>query len=146
VTNLEIVQRHLYAPGRAVEMTELFCNPEAVEAFARAMAPVVDPEFEVVRSTPFWGSGGKVGGLDDWLALYVDAMAHFRVFRVVVDEVVELDDDRVMALARCEIRTMTGEVELDVPTGAIVTLREGRFLRLQEFSNRPETYAAAGLT
>jgi ketosteroid isomerase-like protein len=145
VGNVEVVEQYLYAPGRVTDMRELFLNPRAVEAFADYIRPALDPEFEVVRSTPFWGRGGRVGGFEEWLALYTESMEMFKVFRVVVDELIEVGDDRVLALARCEIRTATGDVDLDQPTGALVTVAEGRILRIQEFSNRPEALAAAGL-
>lgn len=141
-----LVERYLYAPGRVTDMRELFLNPRAVEAFAEYIRPALDPEFEVVRSTPFWGRGGRVGGIDAWLALYSESMEMFKVFRVVIDELVEVGDSSVLALARCEIRTATGDVYLDQPTGALVTVRDGRILKLQEFMNRPEALEAAGLS
>jgi ketosteroid isomerase-like protein len=141
-----LVERYLYSPGRVTDMRELFLNPRAVEAFADYVRPVLDAEFEVVRSTPFWGRGGRVGGLDEWLALYTESMEMFNVFRVVVEELIETGDDGVLALARCEIRTATGDVDLDQPTGALVTVRDGRILRIQEFMNRPEALEAAGLS
>ena len=54
-------------------------------------------------------------------------------------------DDEVVVLGRLHGRGRASGVELDVPMGFVWTLRDGKVVRIQSFSEQADALRAAGL-
>jgi ketosteroid isomerase-like protein len=69
-------------------------------------------------------------------------------FEGLVSDDVELIDagaEKVVTLYRGEVRGRAGGANVEVAFSYVVTFRDGKILRDQWFSNRPEALEAAGL-
>jgi ketosteroid isomerase-like protein len=104
----------------------------------------LDPEVEVygalssTSGVPYRGHAG----FRQWLA---DIDDQFERWEIWVDEMRELDGDRVLGFGGVRMSGRGSGVELDQPFAWLFTFRAGRLLRYQAFRDRDEALRAAGV-
>lgn len=146
LSHAETVQRYFYPP-EPLDLVVALATPEAVAAIKEFLGRVVHEDFEVVRTDRgIWSKfGGHFHGVDEWVSEYHGETRVWNAFVIVLESMVELDADRVLALVRMDCRTATGNVEINQPSGCIYTFADGKVRKLEEFMTRVEAVEASGL-
>ena len=75
--------------------------------------------------------------LQDWLDMFDDVTN--------VPEVLDLDDDRVVAVQHATGRARASGVQTDIRYAVVYTLRDGKIVRGREYIDRSEALEAVGL-
>ena len=101
-----------------------------------------DIEFDVTGYGPWTEPVKTYRGPTAILEFFGRMMAGVRVLTVDVHEVSAVDDDRVIALYT-ERRQEAGGAPYPLEVGIVYTLRDGRFTRVQVFSDFAAARAAA---
>jgi ketosteroid isomerase-like protein len=117
------------------------------EAFAagdvEAMVALVDPEFEFFPVTANITTGGAPYRGHDGLRQYVaDAARVWRELRIHPDEYRDLGD-RVLTLGHTRARG--GGMILDLPSGWVWHMRDGKIVSCRVYASHEEALAAVGL-
>jgi ketosteroid isomerase-like protein len=129
-------------PGPEVDLVALFAVDDlagSAEQFARSF----DPEFECALRFPgaeptvYRGPKALRECWREWLGPWAS-------YRVEIDELIDLDE-RVIVLARDYGRREHGAPEIEQRDLGIWTVRNGRVLRAEFFTDRSEGLASAGL-
>jgi ketosteroid isomerase-like protein len=109
-----------------------------------AVVETFDPDvvFEPQRAS-VQGTYRGHDGVRDWLA---DTRENFAAFRLFITERRDLGDDRVLSIGTLRFRGQGSGVETEVPTAAVVTLRNGKIVRLKDYGDRSKALEAAGLS
>jgi ketosteroid isomerase-like protein len=142
---VEVASRYF----RAIEAADLvpWVENDEIDLEARKrVEPLLDPEFEVVDSATLAGLGVKPRGRG-WEFLrgnYREMLSAFETYSERVDDVRDLGGGRVLALGEARGRPRAGGPEVVQLGGVIVTVREGRIVRIEFFLDRAEALAAAG--
>jgi ketosteroid isomerase-like protein len=76
--------------------------------------------------------------VQDWLDTFDDSS-------VVVEELRDVGDDRVLAIHRAKARAKLSGVEIDLRYAVVYTLRAGRVVRAREYLSVDEALEAVGL-
>jgi ketosteroid isomerase-like protein len=104
------------------------------------------PDLEIVTSGAFLDRGMVYRGRDG-IAQFFEMLADsFEWFEYELEDVVEVDEDRVLALLRLRARGRGSGVEVDTPLAHLWELRDEKAARMQAFAEREEAFAALGLT
>ena len=106
-----------------------------IEAFAE------DSEF-VPQRAPIQGTYRGRDALREFLA---DNAENFDVFHPSYQDIRDLGD-RVLAIGRLRIQGKEGGVELEVPSALVVTYRDGKVVRFEDFGDERKALAAVGLS
>jgi hypothetical protein len=128
-------------------------NPEvllrrAVEAInagdAEAAVAITHPEavLEPLRAA----TEGAFVGHEGARRFIVDTAETFDVFRLELDEVRDLGDDRVLFTGTITVRGRGSGVEAPIPAAAIAEFRDGLLWRYHDYGDARRARAAAGLT
>jgi ketosteroid isomerase-like protein len=124
----------------------LWVGSDEIDLEARErVEPFLDPEFEVVDSATLAGLGVKARGRG-WEFLrgnYREMLSAFETYSERIDEVRDLGDGRVLGLGQARGRPRGGGPEVVQLGGVIVTVRDGRIVRIEFFLDRAEAIAAA---
>jgi ketosteroid isomerase-like protein len=110
---------------------------------AEAAVALTDPEvvIEALRSSV----EGAYRGHDGVRRMIADSAENFEIYRLEYGEVRELDDGRVLAIGTLHVRGRGSEIETDVPTAGIATLRDGRILHWKDYGDAQRAREAAGV-
>jgi ketosteroid isomerase-like protein len=76
--------------------------------------------------------------VQDWLDTFDD-------FSVVPEELLNIDDDRVIAIQRASGRAKLSGIDTQLRYAVVYTLRGGRIVRCREYADRKEALEAVGL-
>ena len=106
-----------------------------IESFAE------DSEF-IPQRAPIQGTYRGRDALREFLA---DNAENFDVFHPSYQDIRDLGD-RVLAIGRLRIQGKEGGVELEVPSAIVVTYRDGKIVRFEDFGDDRKALAAAGLS
>ena len=133
---------------KAIEFPDLvpWVEDDEVDLEARKrVEPFLDPEVEVVDSATLAGLGVKPRGRGwDFLrSNYREMLSAFETYSERVDDVRDLGGGRVLALGEARGRPHGGGPEVVQLGGEIVTVRDGRIVRIEFFLDRAEALAAA---
>jgi ketosteroid isomerase-like protein len=135
--NVELVR------GRYATYNAAMDAPNPQEAVRDWVESFADPEIEWVpeASTPETQTFHGVDGVTAFFDLLFDAFdyAHQWPERFIDCR------DRVLVFVRFEARARTTGLELSEPWAHLVTVRNSRVVRLEQFRNRDEALEAAGL-
>jgi hypothetical protein len=150
--NLELARRLF--PG-SVDLVASISSPETLRA---VLEPLVDPQFETVAapgqlpltdagamsadpsSRPtYYGIDGFLAGFRDWLSTWVS-------WTVTPEELIVVDDRRVLALIGVTARSKTHGVEMPIEAANLLTFEAGRLTRLELYFKRAHARAATGLS
>jgi uncharacterized protein len=119
------------------------------EAFADggldAMAEFWDPDINWRAAEGAIDDVGEMHGrvavrryVQDWLDTFDDSS-------VVVEELRDVGDDRVLAIQRAKGRAKLSGVEIDLRYAVVYTLRAGKVVRAREYLSVDEALEAVGL-
>jgi ketosteroid isomerase-like protein len=139
------VARRYFKATEAADLA-LWVENDEVDLEARTRAePFLDPDFEVVDSATLAGLGVKPRGRG-WEFLrgnYREMLSAFESYSERVEELRDLGGGRVLALGEARGRPRGGGPEVVQLGGVIVTVREGKVVRIEFFLDRAEALAAA---
>jgi ketosteroid isomerase-like protein len=125
------VVRTLIPQGR--DIAPLFRDERAFAQVREALDPLVLNDFENVVVVPGQTRTGRGtdGMRDNWL----DWLEPWATYRVHIDELTELGD-RVLALTRHFGRRKDMEAEVEMIAAVILTFRDGRVARWEDYAER----------
>jgi ketosteroid isomerase-like protein len=128
-------------PSKAVDLVELFNQPDAGPDFASAMSPdarvVFGPGDPGNRS--YRGAEGLVEGWRDWLEPYAE-------YALEVEQFIDASEDRVVMLAKVRARTRRDAVLIEHSPAAVYELSNGMVTRIDFYLDRAEALEAVGLS
>jgi ketosteroid isomerase-like protein len=136
--NVELMRRWYAAYNAAMDA------PNTREAVSDWVEAAVDPEIEWVpeASTPETQTFHGVDGVTAFFDLLFDAFDYAHQWP---ERFIDCGD-RDLVFVRLEARGRTTGLELSEPWAHLVTVRNGRVSRLEQFRNRDEALEAAGLS
>jgi ketosteroid isomerase-like protein len=88
---------------------------------------------------------GEMQGIESARLYVQDWLGTFDNFSVVPEELLDVDDDRVIAIQRASGRAKLSGIETQLRYAVVYTLRGGRIVRCREYADRKEALKAAGL-
>jgi ketosteroid isomerase-like protein len=89
---------------------------------------------------------GEIEGRDALRRYYQDWIDTFAGLTVVPGELLEVDDDRLVASHHATGRARQSGVETELRYAVVYTLREGMIVRGREYGDRQEALKAVGLS
>ena len=131
--NVEIVRRAMSAAYRRPKP-----DFETINVLYHPDHEIVSRLADVLGVTSLRGAGGYREWLDntgevwEWMELELE-------------EVSNIDDERVLVVSRARARSRLGGVPLDQRFGSIVTVDDGKLVRTQTYRSVDEARKAAGL-
>jgi ketosteroid isomerase-like protein len=119
------------------------------DAVREALGALLHPDFEAEWHIGADGSAptpmrGVAKGFDAYWDRYQDLLDTMESYRITPENVIELEDGRVVIPSRNIIRARGG-VELEFASGAIWKLEDGLIRRIDEYVDRAELYRDAGV-
>jgi ketosteroid isomerase-like protein len=147
--NVEIVRRFIDAMGRSFEV--YWENPRSIAAAVEAgdLWPEQREVFSYAAPEVEW----KAVFLDETHRGYLqiakvwdDYLRWAEDYRVELQEVDDLGDNCVYAVVSVVGKAKTGGTSMETRLFDLFTLRNGRIVRLEEFTSREQALAAAGLS
>ena len=109
------------------------------DAWVEAFHPDVD---FIPQRAPIQGTFRGHDGIRTFLA---DNEESFDVFRLEYDYVRAVGD-RVIAIGKLRVRGKGSGVEVETPTAIVLTFRDGKVVRLEDFGDGQKALEAAGLS
>jgi ketosteroid isomerase-like protein len=140
--NVEIV-RGLIPPPDA-DVAALLRDDSLFEQTSTALEPLIDP---AVESVAIWQGGGATTyvGIDGFRNLWLDWLEPWATYHVHVDEVIDAGD-RIVVLIRDRARPHDAEAEVELISGSVWEVRDGKVVRVEFCGSREEALEAAGLS
>jgi ketosteroid isomerase-like protein len=133
--NVEIV-RKLFAAFGSVNLDEFErCFDEVRE--------IVDPEVEWVAAPQSLLASDEYRGYDGVRRFWTQFLSAWEEYRVEAEELIDAGD-KVVAVLRLSGRT--NELEIGQLRSSLLTLREGRIVRIEPFASKDGALEAAGLS
>jgi ketosteroid isomerase-like protein len=114
-----------------------------------AFADLLDPQIEFSRNGTQVGGvdlEGQWRGLDAMWAATLEWLRAFEDLRTEAERIIDLGDDRVLALARQTARGRESGAPIDHKLGFVFTLRDGKVVRCDLYWDRVDALEAAGLS
>jgi ketosteroid isomerase-like protein len=127
--NVEIVRRSI-----------LGWNERGVDALTENLDPEVEFHAPVESMNP--GIYRGPAGVRDYFGRLADVLSEQRVESV---DVIDVDDDRVIAVVRGFGRTPHFDQEIAVNWAWVITARDGKAVRIETFTDKAQALEAAGL-
>jgi SnoaL-like domain len=139
--NVEIVRALIPPPDTDVAV--LLRDDGLFGQTRAALEAFIDP---AVESVAVWqgGAARTYVGIDGFRRLWLDWLEPWTAYHVQVDDVIDAGD-RVVVLVRDRARRPDTEAEVELVSGSIWQVRDGRLVRAEFFGSRAEALEAAGL-
>jgi ketosteroid isomerase-like protein len=146
--NVEVVRRFFVAVERLLETWELSRSlvdaiesgdppPEAMDAFG-CLGP------EVAWSPVF--SGETYRGQLQLASAMDELLQAAKDYAMKLREIIDLDNDRALAVYDLSLEGKSSGVGVSATMFAVVELQDGLIARMDEYADRREAFAAAGLS
>ena len=120
----------------------------ATEAWNRddweALMALYDDDVVIVAPEE-WPEAGTFSGRDAVREQFARLKDSWEEERIEQDELLDLGE-RVLALNRWVARGKGSGIEVETPGGNLLTLRDGRIVRIEFFTNQSKAREAAGLS
>jgi ketosteroid isomerase-like protein len=125
------------------DIVPLFRDDDTFARVREALLPLLTDDFENVVFLPGHTRthGGPNGLRNNWL----DWLEPWMAYRVTIDEVIDLGE-RVLVLTRNYGRRKDMQTEVEMVAAVILTFREGKVARWEDYANRAAGLRAAGLS
>jgi ketosteroid isomerase-like protein len=130
------------------DLVPLLADERGASLVRATLARFLHPEFEfdyeggegalAEFSGTFSGPDALIEGWRRWLEPW-------RSYLVELEELVPVDDERVVALVRVRARMRESSEEMSVPGGALWTVRDGKLRRMSMYLDRSKLLRHAGL-
>jgi hypothetical protein len=146
--NVEVVRR-LYPEG--LDLVAALADRENFDA---TLAPLVEPDFEIVTvpgQVPLSGVGAEDSSrptfydVDGFARSFGEWLTAWESWVITGTDLIDVDESRVLVLLDIRARSKTHQVEMPVEGANLLTLREGRLARVELFFDRSQALEAAGL-
>jgi SnoaL-like protein len=137
--NVELVRALIPPPG--TDLVALLRDDSLFEATREALAPLIEPDLE---SVAVWQEGKTYTGLDGFRQLWLDWLEPWATYHNQIDELIDAGD-RVVALGRDRGRRHDTDAEVEIITGSVWEVRDGRLVRVAFSRDRKEALEAVGL-
>ena len=130
-------------PPPDTDVASLLRDDTLFDQTRTALEPLVDP---AVESVAIWQGGGATTyvGFDGFRKLWLDWLEPWASYYVQVDEVIDAGD-QVVILIRDRARRHDTEAEVELISGSVWEVREGKVVRVQFCQSREEALQSAGL-
>jgi ketosteroid isomerase-like protein len=135
--NVEMLRRSYEAYNAAVSA------PDPREAIRAVWERFADPEIDWEVSA-VWVEKQIFHGIDGVMEFFELILDAFQQVHQVPERFIECGD-QVLVFVRTESRGRTTGLELNQQWAHLVTVRDGKIVRLQQFRERDEALEAAGL-
>jgi ketosteroid isomerase-like protein len=138
--NADLIRAML--PSPEADIAHLFRDQDAFESTVAALAGILDPNLE---SVAVWaGEGRTYKGIDGFRQLWLDWLEPWDTYQVQVDEIIEAGD-RVAVLIRDHGRRHDTDAEVELISGSVWMVRDGKIARAEFYANRNDLFEATGL-
>jgi ketosteroid isomerase-like protein len=138
--NVEVVRALLPSPD--TDVLSIFRDDGIFEAATAALTPLFDPD---LVSVAVWrGAGTTYTGVDGFREMWLDWLEPWARYRVQVEDVIDAGD-RVVVLVRDRAGRADMDAEVELISGSVWTIRDGRVSRVEFYGSRREALHAAGL-
>lgn len=126
--------------------TDRAMSQENVEIVQRFLSVEVDEALTLVDPGVFWNPIEELPtqGLEEMRAALEHWRAEWEDYKVMPEGFVDVDD-HVVATVRLRGRGRGSGVEIDALFHDVYTLRDGKIVRMDQFTERSEALRAAGL-
>jgi ketosteroid isomerase-like protein len=128
--NVEII-RAMYEDWARGDFPPTFMDPDIVHSRIGAQTPDMEGEWQ---------------GLEAFARAFADYLHAFADLRTEAEEIIDLDDDRVLVLARQRAKGKLSGVPIDHELGELFTLRAGKVVRYDSYWELAQALEAAGLS
>ena len=128
--NVEVI-RAMYGHWARGDFPASFMDPDVEHSRIGAQTPDMEGEFH---------------GLEDLSRAMVEYLHAFSDLRIEAEEIIDLDDDRVLVLSRHTAQGKLSGAPTDHQLGDLFTLRAGKVVRYDSYWDRAEAMRAAGLS
>jgi len=133
--NVDAVRR-LFAAFQGVDVGN-------VERRLDEVREIFDPEVEWVAAPHSLLASEEYRGYDGVRRFWTQFLSAWDAYGVRVDELIDAGD-QVVAVMRLSGRT--NELEVDEARSSLITLRDGRIVRIEPFARRADALDAVGLS
>jgi ketosteroid isomerase-like protein len=130
--NLELYREGIDAWNRRDLVTVLEQAAPDFEFHTAGLFPGLEPVYR-----------GREGLVDFWNAFIEEPWA---LLHVEIDDIRELDDERVLALLTFTGKGKGSDVEVTIQYGHLCTFRDGQVVRIDGFADWDEAREAAGIS
>ena len=128
--NVEVI-RAMYEHWARGDFPPSFMDPDVEHSRIGAQTPDMEGEFH---------------GLGELSRSMVEYLQAFSDLRIEAEEIIDLDDDRVLVLSRHTAQGKLSGAPIDHQLGDLFTLRAGKVVRYDSYWDRAEAMRAAGLS
>lgn len=141
--DVEIVRAYYAEIARALE--EHWADPEVAlseSAGTNAIVDRLDPE--VVWKPQFGPADDAYRGPDGIRRALDEVVEGFDEWRLTVEDIVEVAEGRLLVTSSSHARGKGSGVSIDQRVFTVVTLRDGKVARMEDFTDRGQALEAAG--
>lgn len=138
--NVELVRALFPQPG--TDVIPLFRDEDTFARMRERLQPFVTDDFQSVFVFP--GQARTSTGLEGLRRNWLDWLAPWATYRTTLDELIDAGD-RVVVFFRDRGRREGMDLEVDLVGAEIWTIRDGKVARIEDYADRREALAAAGL-
>jgi ketosteroid isomerase-like protein len=128
--NVEVI-RAMYAHWARGDFPASFIDSEVEHSRIGAQTPDMEGEWR---------------GIEALSRAMVEYLHAFSDLRIEAEEIIDLDDDRVLVLSRQTARGKLSGAPIDHELGELFTLRAGKVVSYDSYWDRAEAMKAAGLS
>ena len=139
--NVEIVQALIPLPE--TDVASLLRDDSLFEQTRAALEPLIDP---AVESVAVWQGRRATThvGIDGFRTLWLDWLEPWAAYHVRVEEVIDAGE-RIVTLIRDRARRHDTEAEVELISGSVWEVRDGKIVRVEFCGSREEALEVAGL-
>jgi ketosteroid isomerase-like protein len=128
--NVDVI-RAMYEHWARGEFPATFIDPDIVHSRIGAQTPDMEGEWR---------------GLEAFSGAFAEYLQAFSDLRIKAEEIIDLDDERVLVLSRQTAEGKLSGVPIDSELGELFELRAGKVVSYESYWDRAEAMKAAGLT
>jgi ketosteroid isomerase-like protein len=125
------------------DIVPLFRDDEGFARTRAALVPFLTADFENVVVLP--AETRTYEGAEGFRKNWLDWLEPWSTYRVTIDERIDLGE-RVLVLTRNFGRRQDMDAEVEMIAAALLTFREGKLARWEDYSDRAAALEAAGLS
>lgn len=137
--NVELVRALIPTPD--TDVASLLRDDSRFEAAREALEGLFEPGFEAVA---VWQGGSTYSGVEGFRGMWLDWLEPWAAYHIHVDEVIDAGD-RVVVLVRDRARRHDVDAEVELISGSVWEVRDGRIVRVEFCGDRAEALEVAGL-
>jgi hypothetical protein len=137
--NVELIRALIPSPD--TDMAALYRDESLFEQTRAAVETLIDPEVEAVA---VWQGGATYKGIEGFRQMWLDWLEPWATYRSSADELIDAGD-RVVVLVRDRARRDDTDAEVELISGSVWEVRDGKIVRVQFCGNRDEALHCAGL-